>query len=652
MRFIKQTLARFLWKVHCKLRPLAERAYRGYLMPPPEPTPAESAPTIHAVLTEAERKRLKSAVSLSFCGDLILLRDMVENARTPQGGYDFSDMFRHVAPYWKSVDLAVGVFEGPLAGEEAGYSNSCLGDGIPLFLNFPDEYAKAVREAGIGLVTTAHNHVLDKGEAAVSRTLSVLEQSGLQHFGSYRNAEERQQVKVVTIKGKRIAFLGFTYGSNRYKDDYFFTPEHCHLTGKLVKPNSPLLEQCKAAVAADFAAAKATKPDLIVAMPHMGREFYHEPDAFQRFWTDFMVEQGADIIMGDHPHCVQPVEWRKRGQDDVLISYCPGNLVSSAIKKDGDASMLVEAYLDPETAKPIAAAVVPLYAYSRAYANKGANYQVRPLYDALQDTGFMATISRSEERRMHEVLSIVTRAALGCTISADQRSRRYFSLAQGGYRRLPVHVPEPWQSKAKTSPLLQRLQQAKHIRFIGDDVTAGSHNGGFGWQEPLTALLPDSVLSFHASAGAMAADTAADAALGNTAADVYVIALGSNDIRFTPETNGGTIARNIAALAEQAVQRAPGAMILLIAPWAAHECDPASPLSATERRARLRDCTAALQQICQEQGYGFSDPNPGIRAALAERFHGYYMLNQAHPNADTGIRLFCEAVLTAYSTPQ
>lgn len=651
MRFIKRQLARILWKVHTKLRMPAERAYRNYLAPQqPKEEPKRAA--VHPVLTQEEQERLQSAVSLSFCGDLILLRDMVENARTPQGGYDFSEMFRHVAPYWKSVDLSVGVFEGPLAGAEAGYSDSCLGDGIPLHLNFPDEYAKAVHDAGIGLVTTAHNHVLDKGEEAVSRTLDILEQSGLQHFGSYRNAEERAQVKIVSVKGRRIAFLGFTYGCNRYKEDYFFTPEHSHLTRRLVPPDSPNLERCRAAVAADFAAAKAAEPDLIVAMPHMGREFYHEPDSYQRYWTDFMVEQGADIIMGDHPHCVQPIEWRKRGQDNVLISYCPGNLVSSATKKDGDASMLVEAYLNPETGKPFAAAVVPLYAYSRAYVNKGANYRVCPLYDALQDADFMASVSRLEECRMHEVQRIVTGAALGQEISADQRAPRYYSFAAGGYKRMPLQLPEEWCRAVQDSPLLRRMAQAKRIRIIGDDITAGTHNGGFGWQEPLTALLPATELSIDAAEGATAASAAADTApLGDTAADFYILALGSNDIRRTPDTDGAAIARHITATAERIAAAAPSAGLLIIAPWAAHECDPESPVPAQERASRMKDCTAALQRFCQERGCCFSNPNPAVRAVLAERFHGFYMLDQAHPNADTGIRLFCQAVLTNFSSP-
>lgn len=637
---MKHYLARLLWKIHTRLKPIAERAHRRYLTPPPT---APAPPRIHAKLTERQRETLDTAIRLSFCGDLILLRDMVENARTADGTYDFTEMFARVSPYWKEADAAIGVFEGPLAGEEAGYSNSCLGDGIPLYLNFPDSYADAVKAAGITLVTTAHNHVLDKGEEAVSRTLDVLDAAGLEHFGSYRNPQERETVKIVTIKGKRIAFLGFTYGSNRYPDPYFFTEEHRHITRKLVKPDSPLLAECQAAVAADFARAKAQHPDLIIAMPHMGREFFHQPDAFQRFWTDFMVAQGADIIMGDHPHCVQPVEWRKRGEDNVLICYCPGNLVSSAIAKDGDASMLAEAYLDPQTGKPVAAAVIPLYAYSGAYAKLGANYQVMPVYDALTRPELANTFSRYEERRIEEVQRLVTQAALGVEIGPDQAQKRYICFADGIYRRGPVAPLAPEHTVGH--PFADAFAQAQGMTFINDAISAGTENGGYAWHEPLAAAYPQAQITAYTPEKALEQIRRCEL----PAADITVIAAGSQDIRMGKAT--ADICRDLTELAQKLKENAPDTRLIITAPWSTHPCDPAAPTTAEERAVAHRAVTQELAQWCAKHNAVFCDPNPHIERERSARFYGYYMLRQHCPNAGRGIRLFSEAFLHSLHTP-
>lgn len=636
---LKYHLARLLWEIHTRLKPLAEKAHRYYLAPP---SPDSATPQIHAKLTKQQEETLASAIRLSFCGDLILLRDMVENARTADGTYDFTEMFARVSPYWKEADAAIGVFEGPLAGEEAGYSNSCLGDGIPLYLNFPDSYADAVKAAGITLVTTAHNHVLDKGEEAVSRTLDVLDAAGLPHFGSYRNPQEQETVKIVTIKGKRIAFLGFTYGSNRYPDSYFFTEEHRHITRKLVKPDSPLLAECQAAVAADFARAKAQHPDLIVAMPHMGREFFHQPDAFQQFWTDFMVAQGADIIMGDHPHCVQPVEWRKRGEDNVLICYCPGNLVSSAIAKDGDASMLAEAYLDPQTGKPIAAAVIPLYAYSAAYAKLGANYQVMPVYDALTQPELAHTFSRYEERRIEEVQRLVTRSALGVEIGPDQARKRYFCFADGRYRRGQV-APLAMELLAG-HPFSETFAQAASMIFINDAISAGAENGGYAWHEPLVAAYPQAQIAECTPEEALEQ-------LGSgklPAADITIIAAGSQDIRMGKDP--ADICDRLTALAQGISVACPRTRLILTAPWSTHPCDPGSPITAEQRAAAHGTVTRALEQWSAQHNAVFCDPNPHIESERNKRFYGYYMLRQHCPNASRGIRLFSKAFLHALHT--
>ena len=185
-------------------------------------SPEATVDPIYPVMTAEQQKAVERAVKISFTGDLILLRDMIERAYNEErDSYDFDEMFEYVKEYWADDDLSIGVFEGPMAGEANGYSTSCFDDGIPLYLNFPDSFAAAVKRAGIDFVTTANNHLLDQGIDGYLRTLDVLDSIGLDHSGSYRNRTEHDQPKILQVKGLKIGILAYTYGSNYYEEDFF-----------------------------------------------------------------------------------------------------------------------------------------------------------------------------------------------------------------------------------------------------------------------------------------------------------------------------------------------------------------------------------------------------------------------------------------------
>lgn len=381
------------------------------------------------------KKRLGRAIRVTFTGDLILLKDMVENGYSyVDNKYNFDSMFKYVHDFYDEADFNIGVFEGPVAGAERGFSTSCFNDGIPLYLNFPREYAEAVKRAGFNLVTLANNHLLDQNVAGMYNTIDELNQIGLEHVGAYRNIKEKQSaVKVFDVCGKKVVILAYTYGSNRYKTDFFFEKEHAHLTSLIVSPKSRFIRQCLAEVKKDFEKAKSLSPDLIIVLPHMGKQFMHTPDDFQLYWCNIFVEYGADIILSDHPHAVQPIEWRRKGDRDVLIVHCPGNFVNSYIARDGDASMIVECYLDADTCRPFAIACIPIYAYARYGRDTLENYTGIPIYKIIEDDTVIPGLSRYEYDRIREVQKLVTKTALGVEIDLDDIQKKYYSIAGVGY---------------------------------------------------------------------------------------------------------------------------------------------------------------------------------------------------------------------------
>lgn len=606
---------------------------------------------MHPVLQPGEQASLGQAIRLSFCGDLILLRDAVENGYDEtRREYDYAPMFQEVSEYWKSADLAVGVFEGPMAGGEKGYSSGTVVDGIPLHLNYPDCFAQNIKDAGIGLVTTANNHLLDMGVEGAMRTLDVLDSVGLDHLGSYRDARERGSVKIRMVRGKKIAFVAYTYGSNRYKEDFFLSPENRHLTRFLAKPGSPHLETCRRQVREDFMRIRAEHPDLIVVLPHIGTQFLHTADACQKYWTDVFVQEGADLIIADHSHAVQPLEWRKKEDGrNVLVVHCPGNFVNSSARYDGDASMLVEAYLNPESGEPFAAAVLPIYAYCGAYCGKRHAWMGLPLYKAFRAPEWQDRLSRYEELRLQAVHETITQVALGHKLSADQAQERYYSIAGCGYKRTPV-PPLELSPDDRGSLIAKAIQEAGSVAFVGDSVTEGTKNGGYGWYEPLAAAFPEKRILKYAKGGMTSCwfrENSAD--IAKLGADLYVLAYGCNDIRYRNATRCAMTAAdyiaNVDALVQEVRKANPGARFALIAPWQSAPHDPPCKCTREEKDRLYAEYTEALQRYCRQNGLLFIDPNPYICQKRAQRYWNACMKDHIHPDAHTGIRLYSVSVL-------
>jgi poly-gamma-glutamate capsule biosynthesis protein CapA/YwtB (metallophosphatase superfamily)/fucose 4-O-acetylase-like acetyltransferase/lysophospholipase L1-like esterase len=615
-------------------------------------SPRPNAQAYSSVLTAKQAATIRNAVSVSFVGDLILLRDQVCNAYDrATNRYDFDPLFEYTKPYLSAADLSIGVFEGPMAGSAVEYSTSTYNDGIPLYLNFPDAFAEGVKHAGIDLVSTATNHVLDRGLSGARRTLDVLDRVGLAHVGSYRNEKEKNErdILIVNVQGLKIAVLAYTYGSNRNAGELSSDGPNAYLTSILADPADPQFEISKQAVLDDFKKARAKHPDAIIVLPHMGSQFSHTPDTFQKTWVDIFVRAGADIVFADHPHSVQPIEWRPTGRDQrqyALVVYCPGNYVNSFIEDDGDAMAIVEAYLDRKTGAPVAASIVPMWGQS----TMNGMFRALPIDDILHHPRLQKEISTHDLARVKEVQAIVTSTMLGRDVPLDQAQRKYY-LFPNGYVRCPVRPIEISESM-KSSPLYQLLAKSHSVCFVGDSVTEGTRNGGYGWYEPLTAAFPE--LTVHRRAwGGCTAKTLLEKKneIAGVPADIYVIAIGTNDVRYRDprrcSMTSGEYIRNLAKLVEAIRNKHGEAQFVLIAPWTTDHHDPISALGEKQRIEMLSQYGTALQAYADEHHFLYIHPNPGIESVLRVEYPRKFLVDHIHPNADEGIRLYSTKVLEA-----
>lgn len=228
------------------------------------------------------------------------------------GVYDFSYVYEDIKSYTKSSNITIGSLETTFAGEKRGYSN------YPTF-NTPDSLAKALKDIGVDIISLAGNHALDYGYTGLCRTIDVLDNAGIAHLGTYKTAEDQKKILIQNVKGLNIAFINYTYGTNGIPlpsgKDYCV-----NLIDKdLIKKQ---IEQ-----------AKNQNVDIIVACMHWGTEYRTTANSEQEDLADFLFENGVDIILGNHPHVLEPMEKRNitlpdGTEKEVFVVYALGNFTA------------------------------------------------------------------------------------------------------------------------------------------------------------------------------------------------------------------------------------------------------------------------------------------------------------------------------------
>ena len=603
-----------------------------------------SADILYDVMTEDLKETFDNAVRITYAGDLILLEDQVKRAYSPDG-YDFLPVFEYAKDYISSADYAVGVFEGPMAGEEKGYTTSNFDDGKELYLNFPDEFGEAVKNAGFDLVTTANNHVLDKGEEGALRTLDVLDKIGLEHTGSYRSEKENQsnRVKIVNCEGIKIAVLSYTYGSNYYTNEQLINGELSYLTSIISGTQGEQFEKLKSIVEKDFDIAKKQNPDLIMVLPHIGTQFFNGIDEEQEVWFKIFKDCGADIILGDHPHVVEPVEIDTSYGKNIFTAYCPGNFANIYREHQGDTSALIDVYIDRESKKVIGGGVIPLYTQSSVEGN----FRAIPIYEIEYNKELRTQLSTDDYEKARTAHNTVTEVMLGNAIDISNVQPVYY-LNEKGYIRTPqggLMITE----EMKSGKFYQSIDSAGSICFVGDSVTEGTKNGGCGWYEPIKEHFENkNIMNF--SKGGCTVSYLIDNADSIPTAELYVVAIGTNDVRYRDENvcamTPEDFSQKIGQLRNKLTAKNANAKFVWIAPWYSTDGDPYCELSVSEKTDLNNKYSNALELYAETIGDVYINANPYIEEKLTQAPQSEYLLDHIHPNAGKGVIMYSEAVLS------
>lgn len=292
--------------------------------------PLEDIAKVDSIQSEELPERIVD-IRITAVGDIMVHDGELNSARsgdTKSGyNYDFTPFFTQVKPIIESADLAIGNLETTISGEDKKYT------GYPMF-NSPDTLLDALKWTGFDVLTTCNNHCLDRYEAGLISTIENLDKRGLLHTGTFKEKEDRDKILTVDVKGIKVAILAYTYGTNGIpiKNPYQVN---------LLNMDTML---------GDVERAKAEKPDVIIACLHFGNEYVRQPNNSQKEAVEKLFNAGVNIVLGSHPHVVQPAQKRSVSADDgsykdEFVIYSMGNFVSDQRGDYKDIGVITNLYI-------------------------------------------------------------------------------------------------------------------------------------------------------------------------------------------------------------------------------------------------------------------------------------------------------------------
>lgn len=298
-----------------------------------------------------EKEETDTTFTMTAIGDVMCHNTQYWDAYIKEtDDYDFSYVFEDINRYIKTADIAIGSLETSFAGKERGYSN------YPTF-NSPDNLAYSLKKLGLDVLSTAGNHCLDMGFSGLFRTIDILDDADISHLGTYQSQEARNTILFKYVKGIKIAFINYTYGTNGIP-----IPSGKEFCVNLI--DKDLMKK-------DIESAKNQNADIIVACMHWGTEYRTTANTEQQELADFLFQNGVDIILGNHPHVLEPMEKRTITLEDGTVKdgfviYALGNFICDQNAENTRNSIILNLKITKHTDGKISidkVNYIPIYMY-------------------------------------------------------------------------------------------------------------------------------------------------------------------------------------------------------------------------------------------------------------------------------------------------
>lgn len=347
-------------------------------------------------------------VKLVFVGDIMGHDSQIASAEIEKDLlYDYSPCFEFVEPILKEADLAIGNLEVTLPGKPP-YK------GYPRFRS-PDDLALALRYAGFDMLVTANNHSNDAGKEGVLNTIVTLDEYNFYHTGTFPNQQLRKAYYPLLVykNGFRLVFLNYTYGTN----------------GLPTVPPTIVNLIDEAQIEADMSIARQLQGDAIIVMMHWGKEYHLDESKEQQALAKKLQDWGADLVIGAHPHVVQPIKNGTRAlsngkSKNTLVAYSLGNFISGQRRANTDGGLMLEVELTKDrTSQEVHIndhSYIPVWRYIEKEKGGKTTYRLLPISAFEQDAGDIIKMS-AENRAAMKRFAKTTRANLNRFDSKERK---------------------------------------------------------------------------------------------------------------------------------------------------------------------------------------------------------------------------------------
>jgi poly-gamma-glutamate synthesis protein (capsule biosynthesis protein) len=329
-----------------------------------------------------EKENEVKKITIASVGDIMMHDSQIKSGDLGNGNYDYSIMFKSIKPYIEKADFAIGNLETTLAGKEKNYT------GYPMF-NSPEVLAKNIKDAGFDMVTTANNHSLDRKFYGVVKTIENLDKAGLLHTGTYKTKEDSESIFIKDINGIKTAFLTYSYATNGIEVSEKFAVNLIN-RGKIFE---------------DIKKARSLQADLIIASMHFGNEYQTKHNKTQEDLVNYLFANGVDVVLGSHPHVLQPLEIKKVKdvygvEKERFVIYSQGNIVANMPNRYKNSGVIVNLNITKDKNGTNIEKVEYIPTIVDSYYNdklKKSTFEILPLFsqDSYKDHKNSAVIKQS-----------------------------------------------------------------------------------------------------------------------------------------------------------------------------------------------------------------------------------------------------------------
>ena len=323
-------------------------------------------------------------VDIISLGNLIIHQSQIDGAKQ-ENSYDFSPSFQYIKKMILDSDISMGILEGALAG--------CEPSGYPFF-NSPDEVVDALKDTGIDIINYANNHIYDYEDVGLKRTIDVTKEKGLDVLG-VKSTEEEKNYLVKEVNGIKIGFLAYVFETSMINGHKTINSNilSTYSENLINTFNYNDLESFYKKIENEISAMKSEGVEFIITSMHWGEEYNTYIEASQNEIAKRLNKLGVDIILGGHPHVIQPYEiMRNESGHSTFVIYSQGNSLSNQSEQEigvaeSEDGIMIKFTLEKKdgnvTLKEYK--IIPTWVYKEEKVNGTYYHKIIPVEEALAD---------------------------------------------------------------------------------------------------------------------------------------------------------------------------------------------------------------------------------------------------------------------------